>query len=722
MLKKRFFLFFISLFSFVFLQAQLKWQIRDSVIKFPNNFGSWIQRNIGTYNPFNEKIGTKVASFQLKSIGDFNKDGFNDLCFEMDLNVFRWNGVTNIDKFRDSSSDYYRGIFINQKNGTFLLDTNYIIHGRGRPWEGHFGDFNGDGLIDYYSACIGYESNPLYRDTLYYRYPRYDNSPSHVFFNNGKTFDKVDLDTVNMLNYNSDVIDINNDGKDEIIAVNSAKFFLYEYDIKTKVFNSRLSNINDIIYKKYGNNIKFINFKERPNNSILLTLSYNTPGSDKLMIDILKVNLIDSTVTSINSFYHPFYTFTDGTIQYAEIADKKGILKYEDINNDQKDELIFIGAITFKTALPTFQSNQRMGINIIENNQLNTSKFWNIDTTEIGFRVGGYIIDLDNDKKSEIISEEWIKDTSNKYFAYYYTNENGKFTKKFIQNINKSPTPVTVQYKYQAWPDDFTKDGTPDILIYNPDNLMTNYLYKSFYCKDVIAKPIFNTNKYTFCANDSLKLSITNVNIGDTLKWYYGTKTDLTNVSSKIFSDSVKLFVTRTDTLGCIISSDTVQLLKNPIPTTPSISRDTSNNLISNASIGNVWYKDGTALTDTTQKIKPGAAGSYTVKTTQNGCASALSSPYYFLVTDIINLSKDEYIKLAPNPFINQLNFDFVVKGYQRLNLEIFDLATGVKVASKQNLTAGISITLGHLSAGNYIIKVSSNDNKIVQQFKMVKL
>jgi hypothetical protein len=97
--------------------------------------------------------------------------------------------------------------------------------------------------------------------------------------------------------------------------------------------------------------------------------------------------------------------------------------------------------------------------------------------------------------------------------------------------------------------------------------------------------------------------------------------------------------------------------------------------------------------------------GSYTVKTTQNGCVSALSSPYYFLVTDVINLSANEFIKLAPNPFINQLNFDFVVKGYQRLNIEVYDIATGTRIASRQNLTAGIPIMLGQLSAGTYIIK-----------------
>ncbi len=99
-----------------------------------------------------------------------------------------------------------------------------------------------------------------------------------------------------------------------------------------------------------------------------------------------------------------------------------------------------------------------------------------------------------------------------------------------------------------------------------------------------------------------------------------------------------------------------------------------------------------------------------------------MSNPYYYLLTDIINLSKDEFIKLVPNPFINQLNFDFVVKGYQKLNIEVYDVTTGMKVASKQNLTPGIPIFLGQLSAGTYVIKVISNDNKISYQFKMVKL
>ena len=253
-----------------------------------------------------------------------------------------------------------------------------------------------------------------------------------------------------------------------------------------------------------------------------------------------------------------------------------------------------------------------------------------------------------------------------------------------------------------------------------PDRIILHDVTISF-CKNLI-KPQFNSTKFSFCSGDSIKLSVTNVNKGDTLKWFYGTKTDFNNVSSKSFIDSTKLFVTRTDSIGCVISSDTVNLVKLIIPSAPTLFRDTANFLVSNSSQGNIWYKDGTLLTDTTQKIKPTIAGLYTVKISQNGCISSLSIPYYYVVTDIINLSANEFIKLAPNPFTNQLIFDFNVKGYQRLNMEVFDLAMGTIVASKQNLTPGIPLYLGELSAGTYVVKVTSNDYKISYQFKMVKL
>ena len=66
-------------------------------------------------------------------------------------------------------------------------------------------------------------------------------------------------------------------------------------------------------------------------------------------------------------------------------------------------------------------------------------------------------------------------------------------------------------------------------------------------------------------------------------------------------------------------------------------------------------------------------------------------------------------------PIINTFTHD----GF---NIEVFDVATGTKVASQPNLTAGSRITLGQLSGGTYIIRVTSNDQKILQQFKVVKM
>jgi hypothetical protein len=99
-----------------------------------------------------------------------------------------------------------------------------------------------------------------------------------------------------------------------------------------------------------------------------------------------------------------------------------------------------------------------------------------------------------------------------------------------------------------------------------------------------------------------------------------------------------------------------------------------------------------------------------------------MSAPYYFLVTDIIRLSWDEFIKLTPNPFINFVNIDFIVKGQPRLNIEVFSAATGAKVAARIGVTAGSRLTFNELNPGVYFVRVATPDMKVSHQFKMVKL
>ena len=110
------------------------------------------------------------------------------------------------------------------------------------------------------------------------------------------------------------------------------------------------------------------------------------------------------------------------------------------------------------------------------------------------------------------------------------------------------------------------------------------------------------------------------------------------------------------------------------------------------------------------------------MKTTQNGCASAVSSPYYFLVTDVVNLSVNEFIKLVPNPFVNKINVEFRINGYNKINVEVISLTSGIRVLNFKDISTGSSILLPNLASGLYLFKVSSQDFKVVHQFKMVKI
>jgi hypothetical protein len=212
------------------------------------------------------------------------------------------------------------------------------------------------------------------------------------------------------------------------------------------------------------------------------------------------------------------------------------------------------------------------------------------------------------------------------------------------------------------------------------------------------------------------------------LAWYGTNATGGTpSLATPSFNTSatgiLSYYVAQVDTsAGCY--SDRIKLDINVLPTpiAPIVTRDTSGNLISSSATELSWFKDGVKLTNTGASFKPSAVGSYTVKTTLNGCTSAASNTYYYLVTDIIRLSWDEFIKLTPNPFINFMNIDFVVKGHQRLNIEVFSAATGAKVATRIGVTAGSRLTFNELNPGIYFVRVASPDLKVSHQFKMVKL
>jgi hypothetical protein len=210
------------------------------------------------------------------------------------------------------------------------------------------------------------------------------------------------------------------------------------------------------------------------------------------------------------------------------------------------------------------------------------------------------------------------------------------------------------------------------------------------------------------------------------LRWYGtnatgGTASSNPPTPTPSVAGTTDYYVSQVTTTGCESPRAKITVTMKPTPPAPTLIRDTDNNLVTGTS-GTTWYKDGIALPDTTQKYKPTTSGSYTAKTTINGCTSVMSAIYNYLLTDIFSLSKDEFIKLAPNPFQRNINIDFVVKGYQKLNMDIFEMATGIRVISRVGLISGENVYLPDLIAGSYIVKVSSADGKLSYQFKMLKM
>ena len=408
------------------------------------------------------------------------------------------------------------------------------------------------------------------------------------------------------------------------------------------------------------------------NASVNQSQSLNSISSIKVGDSIVIVGLLKDTIGKLNNI--PLKSFEDGIISlkifYFDSVGNQSDLVNSIIYKDTKDPIITISKITING----LKANFNITVNeFISNNLIKDS-----------IAVSNATIDS-------------LVKASNRIYSIYFTR--------------KCNDTISINLK-------------PNSLLDTVGNKNINTIYISI---DTLIPKLLIIKDTSYCKNvtaDTLKVSPT---LGNSLLWYEtnsigGTATKNAIKPNTSTEGLVNYYVSQASILtGCEGPRAKIGVTIYPLPNAPTLSRDTTGYLVASTR-GISWYKDGVALSDTSQKIKPEKPGSYTVKTYQNGCTSTMSSPYYFLVTDVINLSADEFIKLVPNPFINQLNFDFVVKGYQRLNIEVFDIATGSKKASMQNLTPGVPLYLGQLSAGTYFIKVSSNDGKINYQFKMIKL
>jgi hypothetical protein len=176
-----------------------------------------------------------------------------------------------------------------------------------------------------------------------------------------------------------------------------------------------------------------------------------------------------------------------------------------------------------------------------------------------------------------------------------------------------------------------------------------------------------------------------------------------------------------TNQSGCTSRSANAVITSKPIPATPTVSRDNSD-LVSNSTQGNQWFNSvGEAIPGANaQKFRPTTNGYYTVKTTVNGCTSLSSANYFYVSTAVLNLSNGQFVKIFPNPVINDMIIEYNIQGQYELNVQLYDM-TGKVIFERKGLRTGNVINLNTLAKGNYMLKVLKKDGKVLYTGKIAK-
>jgi len=644
-----------------------KWIVKDSILVFPTNFDSWLKRNNGGIdltdppNVGNHRNG-KAGTNQGIDVFDFNKDGLVDLTFE----IHPHNTITR---------EYLKGIFIQNKQGKYVLDTNYVIKGKGDMWYGGYADFNGDGLTDYHYLTHNYhgaDSNRIYNSEMVI-----DDWPDRVFINNGKTFDTLSLDPSNYRIQSTYTADVDGDGADEIIATysdrynvatnvwTSSRITIYKYDKSAKKFieiGSDLTKLwNETFSPQHSSYPVFSITGVNNNKEFYATVLDSANGNniwDYRKFTLANYNFSTKKITT--------YSLNRDSVFIPEKFSKAGVdrpafggddyfkfmihgityTSFHDLDNDGIKEIVVGGF--FQNNHNISKEKYAYGWRVLGLNGKDlTTKFFDDNGIDRGTDLISHMLDIDEfNPGPEWIPGAWGLDP--KYYidksptlGYFYKYVDGKMQKSLIRDIyHESGKKLDSTYFFEKsitkYPE-FKKNKNA-LLLYDFSDIKRSAILYQVNCSG-LAKPIFSTTNLSFCPGDSLKLSITNANKSDSIKWYFGSNADLTNSVSKTFRDSVKLFVIRTDSIGCSASSDTIQLILNSKPAKPTIVASSVciggvvNVLNATASTGNSlrWY--GTSATGGTASASAptvsssvvGVTNYYVSQVSAQGCESERS-------------------------------------------------------------------------------------------------
>jgi hypothetical protein len=169
------------------------------------------------------------------------------------------------------------------------------------------------------------------------------------------------------------------------------------------------------------------------------------------------------------------------------------------------------------------------------------------------------------------------------------------------------------------------------------------------------------------------------------------------------------------------IPSNGIEVKVTAMPAKPVISLN-GNTLFSSEPAGNQWYKEGILLQgEVNQSYKPSATGNYSVIASINGCTGVASNSYQFVLTGVINIDNEQFIKLSPNPVTSSATLTFSLTGTQTVDVQVMDMR-GVVYRTCNKLTNGDQVHLNSLASGIYMAKIYDPNKKKQYVIKLMKL
>jgi hypothetical protein len=233
-----------------------------------------------------------------------------------------------------------------------------------------------------------------------------------------------------------------------------------------------------------------------------------------------------------------------------------------------------------------------------------------------------------------------------------------------------------------------------------------------------------NTN---LCNNvTTVALNATKTDNTYTIKWYSaatgGTALTAAPVPSTTTLGTVSYYATQVNPANnCESQRAKIDVITNPIPTAAIISKSQDQKLTASYGTTFQWYKDNTIIPNATSaNYYPIENGKYSIMISVNGCNSPMSETFDFI--SMLDKQDGNTINVGPNPFNNVIQLNYNIPSVRTLTVSVFSIANSTKVYEKANVLPTEQIQLSSLAPGIYIVQIVSDDNRIVEKYKLIKL